>query len=148
MSQHPNSLKNLDLRHRPGRKKTVKVNALSFGLMLQYLMQHGHATLAELAEHTGLHPQTVKTWIAEWHRLNVVHVCEWERNSYGRPTIMVYKLGEGRDKPRPKKSQAERARTWRANKKIRDLQRALSCPLTEKEPRQDAAGQTSPRVLP
>jgi len=124
---HPNSLKNIENGgHKPGRRKTIKVNALAFGLMLQYLMEHEHATIAELAEHSGLHPQTVKTWLCEWHRMNLVHICGWDRNSYGRPTIIVYKFGPGKDKAKPKKSQAERARTWRANKKMRDLHKALT----------------------
>jgi hypothetical protein len=118
---------NIGAPHTPWRKPIVKVNALSYGIMLRYFIDHGHATIKELADESGLHPQTVKDWLAIWHnRLKLIHIGGWERNAYGRPTVIVYHWGEGKDAPRPKKSMAERARTWRANKKLKALQKALT----------------------
>jgi predicted ArsR family transcriptional regulator len=105
----------------------VKVNALSYGTMLKYFLDHGHATIKELADESGLHPHTVREWLAIWHvKLKIIHIGGWDRNAYGRPVIIVYHWGAGRDAPRPKKTQAERAKTWRANRKMRELQKALT----------------------
>jgi hypothetical protein len=120
---HPNSLANLKKGHDwTKRRPAVKVNALSFGLMLQYLMEHPNTGIQELADHAGLHYMTVGLWMRSWHTIGLIHLSGWDKDTYGRPNIRLFTFGPGQDAKRPRKSGAEIARDYRAKKKARALQ--------------------------
>ena len=120
---HQNSLANLAKGHDwSKRRPAVKVNALSFGLMLQYLIEHPNSGLQELADHAGLHYMTVGTWTRAWHQLKLIHISGWDKDSYGRPNVRLFTFGPGTDAKRPRQTDAQIARRYRANKKARALQ--------------------------
>lgn len=120
---NPKSLQNL-AKGRIGRKSRpcVKVNALSFGLMLQYLVEHPHTSFQELADHSGLHYITVGDWVRVWHKLKLVHISGWDPDSLGRPNVKLYSFGPGPDVKRMRKSDAQKARDYRIRKKRNVLQ--------------------------
>lgn len=86
----------------------------------------GTRSLNDLAEDTGLHYLTVAQYCAALHREGVIHICMWEKDSRGRDAIKVYRLGEGRDAKRAKKSGAERQQQTRIKRKHRELMAAMA----------------------
>jgi hypothetical protein len=102
------------VRRKVGSRRGHKVNAMSFAIMCKLLME-GTRTCAELAEDTGLHVLTIYDWVRELHRQGVLHVCMWEGE--GRSSMRVFKLGPGKDAPRPTKPRSRIHAEYRAKKK-------------------------------
>lgn len=100
----------------PKGKRIVKINAMTQARLIKLLLE-GTYTCTELAEMTGLHYVTVLQYTRELHRAGAAHIADWEKDSRGRDLAKIYRLGEGSDKPRQKKTQAERQIAYRAKKK-------------------------------
>lgn len=96
-------------------KKIIKINAISQAHLIKAMLE-GIYTCKELAEHTGLHYVTVLQYTRELHSAGAAHICGWEKDIYGRDSIKVYKIGEGKDARRQRMSMAERAARSRSKK--------------------------------
>lgn len=92
-----------------------KVNQNTYARLFKELLD-GPITPHEAVEATGLHIVTAQNLFRCLKRHKVVHVVAWEPDRLGRDVTPVYQLGAGRDKPRRKKSAAERQRASRAKK--------------------------------
>ena len=97
-------------------KKIVKVNASAYALMVE-LMLDGTHTCYELAHMTGLHYVTVLQYTRALYEAGACHICAWEKDSYGRDSLKVYKIGRGKDAKRQKLTAAERQANFRSKKK-------------------------------
>lgn len=64
-------------------------------------MLDGAMTCIEIAEHTGLHRLTVGRLQLALHRRGAAHICGWGPDSIGRLVQPLYKVGRGKDRPRP-----------------------------------------------
>lgn len=104
----------------PKGKRQIKINAITQAQLIKLLLD-GTYTCAELAEMTGLNYVTVCQYTRELHRAGAAHIAAWEKDNRGRDLAKIYKLGEGKDKPRQKKTQAERQTAYRAKKKQLNL---------------------------
>jgi predicted ArsR family transcriptional regulator len=93
----------------------VKVNQSMYARLFKLLL-HDPVTAHEVAEETGMHVVTAGSVLRTMKKHKVVHVCAWEADRLGRDVTPVYKLGEGRDKPRHKFTAAERQARRRAKK--------------------------------
>lgn len=102
------------------KRRIIKVNALSFAQLVKY-MNEGTYTCMELAELTGLHYVTVLQYTREMYRAKAAHIAMWEKDSWGRDALKVYKIGRGRDAKREVMTRAEIAARYRAKKKGRDF---------------------------
>ena len=111
------------VRRKPGSRRGHKVNAMSFSIMCKLLMDGTH-TCYELAEETGLHVLTIYDWTREMHRQGVVHICMWEGE--GRSSTRIFKLGEGKDAPRPIKHRSKVHAEYRARKKSAELNHQMA----------------------
>ena len=100
------------------RRITVKVNAMSYAILIKLLME-GTRTCAELAEETGLHLLTVYQWTREMHKQKVIHIVAWENDSRGRAITKVFMLGTSPDVKRNK--DPARVRTARYREKMRQI---------------------------
>ena len=121
------------------KRSPAKVNALSFGRIVLYFMEHGDASVEELHHDTGLHPNTIREWLHAWRKLGVAHVGNWDRDVRGRPTIMRYKWGPGKDAKRPSLSMKQVRRNYVLRQQAKRL--ATVFKQTEKEstePKQQA----------
>jgi hypothetical protein len=105
---------------REKKRRIIRVNALSFAQLVKY-MNEGTYTCMELAELTGLHYVTVLQYTREMHRAKAAHISMWEKDSWGRDAIKVYKIGRGKDAQRESMTRAEIAARYRAKKKGRDF---------------------------
>lgn len=114
-------------------KRQIKVNAMAFAQLVKLLLE-GTYTCTELAEMTGLHYVTVLHYTREMHRAGAVHIGSWEKDNRGRDLAKIYKLGEGNDKKRQRKTQAERQIAYRAKKKQIKFMELLKCSAPHAEP--------------
>ena len=110
----------------PKNKRMIKINAILQAQLIKLLLE-GTYTCQELADMTGLHYVTVLQYTRELHRAGAAHIAEWEKDWRGRDLSKIYKLGAGRDKPRQKKTQAERQIAYRAKKKQMKIMELLTC---------------------
>lgn len=110
----------------PKGKRQIKINAIMQAQLIKLLLD-GTYTCAELAEMTGLHYVTVLQYTRELHRAGAAHIAAWEKDPRGRDLSKIYKLGEGTDKRRQKKTQAERQIAYRAKKKQIKLMELIRC---------------------
>jgi predicted ArsR family transcriptional regulator len=110
----------------PKGKRQIKINAIMQAQLIKLLLE-GTYTCAELAKMTGLHYVTVLQYTRELHRAGAAHIAAWEKDKRGRDLAKIYKLGEGTDKRRQKKTQAERQIAYRAKKKQIKIMELLTC---------------------
>ncbi len=110
----------------PKGKRQIKINAIMQAQLIKLLLE-GTYTCAELAEMTGLHYVTVCQYTRELHRAGAAHISGWEKDPRGRDLSKIYKLGEGKDRPRQKKTQAERQIAYRAKKKQIKIMELIRC---------------------
>lgn len=93
-----------------------KINQDTYGRLFRMLLDDP-CTAHDLSHETGLHIVTAQSLMRTLKKHKVVHVSAWETDRLGRDTTPVYKLGEGRDKPRRRMTQSERQQRYR-NKKL------------------------------
>ena len=105
-------------RRKPGSRRGHKVNALTFSILVK-LLYEGTRTCYELAEETGLHQLTVYDWVREMHRQGIIHICMWEGE--GRSSMRIFKMGPGKDAPRPIKERSRIHAEYRARQKAKTL---------------------------
>lgn len=107
-------------------KRQIKINAITQAQLIKLLLE-GTYTCQELANETGLHYVTVLQYTRELHRAGAAHISGWEKDPRGRDLAKIYKLGEGNDKRRQKKTQAERQIAYRAKKKQIKIMELIRC---------------------
>jgi transcription initiation factor IIE alpha subunit len=95
--------------------KPVRLGALSMAKITRALLE-GPCTVTELQAVSGLSINTIHTYMRALRKEKVVHIGGWEKDSTGRDSLRVYKLGAGRDAPRSRKSKAQIARECRQRK--------------------------------
>ena len=95
-----------------------KLNAMTQAKLIRLLWDGGYNT-AELADQTGLHYVTVLEYVRELYKEGAVHIAAWGKDSRGRLTRPLYKLGPGRDAPKAKLTPAERQARARARRRER-----------------------------
>ena len=110
----------------PKGKRMIKINAILQAKLIKLLLE-GTYTCQELANETGLHYVTVLQYTRELHLAGAAHIAAWEKDPRGRDLSKIYKLGEGTDKRRQKKTQAERQVAYRAKKKQMKIMELLRC---------------------
>ena len=107
-----------------GEMMTYKVNQETYARLFKHLL-YAPVTAYELAEETGIHVITAQCLMRCLHKHKVVHIYSWEKDTMGRDSTPMYKLGRGKDKPRERLSDAERQRRYRAKKKGLEFQNVL-----------------------
>lgn len=118
---------------RPGWSSEVCVNAMSFCLLVRLMQDKAH-TYAELTEATGLFSRTVRKWVAEMKRQELVFIQDWHmvRAKTGTPApnwapMWRWKVtGAEVDAPKPKtgKTKEEYQRDYRLRKKrLKELEK-------------------------
>ena len=117
----------------PKGKRQIKINAILQAQLIKLLLE-GNYTCMELAEMTGLHYVTVLQYTRELHRAGAAHISGWEKDSRGRDLAKIYKLGEGNDKKRQRKTDAEKQVAYRAKKKQIKFMELLKCSAPHAEP--------------
>lgn len=95
--------------------KPVRLGALSMAKITRALLD-GPCSINELKLVSGLNISTLHEYMRALRKEGVVHICAWERDTTGRESLRVFKLGNEKDAPRAKKSKAQIARECRKRK--------------------------------
>ena len=103
--------------------KPVRLGALSMAKITRALLD-GPCSISELQYVSGLSTSTLHEYMRALRKEGVVHIGAWERDATGRESLRVFKLGNGQDAPRAKKSKAQIARECRKRKQ--DAKLAMS----------------------
>ena len=119
------------VRRKPGSRRGHKVNAMTFSIMVK-LLYEGTRTCYELAEETGLHQLTIYDWTREMHRQGVIHICMWEGE--GRSSMRIFKMGPGKDAPRPVKTRAQSYAEYKARQNARKLLHRMAGEIPPRHP--------------
>ena len=131
----------------PKGKRQIKINAIMQAQLIKLLLE-GTYTCKELADMTGLHYVTVLQYTRELHRAGAAHIAAWEKDPRGRDLSKIYKLGEGNDKRRQKKTQAERQIAYRAKKKqIKFMELLKSCNAPSAAPKPEFLKLEEPQAV-
>ena len=83
-----------------GRKLNLASNHKNIAKFIKALLT-APMTRYQLADFTGMHYDTIQRLVKTLKDENVVHICQWSRDSLGRHQNPVYSLGEGMDAERP-----------------------------------------------
>ena len=111
----------------------IKVNQLHYALLIKCLMENP-TTVYDLCEEIGLHIRTCRELMNLFKKHKIVHISGWAEDKAGKIHIPIYKLGEGRDKKRVTKSGALRTKTYRENKKLREMTLSTLQPVHGSKP--------------
>lgn len=103
--------------------KPVRLGALSMAKITRALLD-GPCSINELKLVSGLNISTLHEYMRALRKEGVVHICGWEKDTTGRESLRVFKLGSDQDAPRAKKSKAQIARECRKRKQ--DAKLAMS----------------------
>lgn len=108
------------------RKNFVRVNAMSFGLLIKDL-QLGVYSQQELADNCGLAIQTVRLYVKTLHKIKAVYIADWAEDKRGGRTIRIFALGDKPDAPKPPpKSPLLACAHYRAKKKQMKMLQAIA----------------------
>lgn len=111
----------------------IKVNQLHYALLIKSLME-SPATVYELAEEIGLYVRTCRELMTLFKKYQIVHISGWAEDKAGKIHIPIYSLGEGKDKKRIVKSGSLRSKTYRENKKLREMTLSTLQPVLGSKP--------------
>lgn len=108
--------------------RAVRLGPLSVAKVMRALMD-GPCSLPELQHSSGLSTNTLYEYLRALRKEGVVHISAWEKDSTGRESLRVFKLGPGRDAPRRRKSKAQIARECRKRKQEAMMLRLIAPPV-------------------
>lgn len=104
------------------KRRLIKINSLTQARLIAAMLD-GDKDCRELSELTGLHYVTVLRYCRELRLAGAAHINAWHLDVRGRSTVKVFKIGRGRDKPRPPaKTNNEKAALYRERKRAKRLQ--------------------------
>ena len=112
-----------------GRKINIANNHRNVAMFIKALLT-APMTRYQLTEFTGMHYDTVQRLVKTLKEENVVHICQWSRDSLGRHQNPVYSLGEGMDAEKPQSIPAN-DRSAKYKRKIRAQNEPVFQPKTK-----------------
>ena len=102
----------------------IKVNQEMYARAFK-LMVADPVTAHDLVEEVGMHLVTASSLLRCFLKHKLIHVSAWEKDRRGRDVTPVYSFGSGRNKPRSRKSAADRQRESRERKKLAEFNHIL-----------------------
>jgi hypothetical protein len=112
-----------------GRKLNLASNHKNIARFIKALLT-APMTRYQLADFTGMHYDTIQRLVKTLKEENVVHICQWSRDSLGRHQNPVYSLGEGMDAEKPPRISAN-ARSAKYKRKMKAQNKPVFQPKTQ-----------------
>lgn len=112
------------------RSKKIRLNATLNAKMIKMLL-YGGATVHEIADETGLGPETISRYCRELRKIKTAHIVGWGKSTRGADATAIWKLGRGVDVPRAVKPSSERSKAWRERQKQLQMIQRMAGQLKE-----------------
>lgn len=112
------------------RSKKIRLNATLNARMIKMLL-YGEATVHEIADETGLGPETVSRYCRELRKQKAAHIAGWEKNVRGVDATAIWTLGRGVDAPRSAVPSSQRTRAYRERQKQLQMIQRMAGQLKE-----------------
>lgn len=81
----------------------------------------GESTAHELAEESGVRLHTIRKVVNIMNRRGTIHICGWAKDKLDRAIIPIYKVGPGKNVPRPVKSRQQIKRDYLERNRMKKL---------------------------
>ena len=98
----------------------MRVNQTRYAVVIKRLIEND-ATIADLAEVSGLHYKTVELMMRTFKSHGLVHISDYLQDLRGRDLFIVYRWGQGKDKKKFCMPSKEKTKIWRERKKMANL---------------------------
>ena len=98
----------------------MRVNQTCYAVVIKRLIEND-ATIADLAEVSGLHYKTVEMMMRTFKSHGLVHISDYLQDLRGRDLFIVYRWGQGKDKKKFRIPSREKTKIWRERKKMANL---------------------------
>ena len=98
----------------------MRVNQTCYAVVIKRLIEND-ATIADLAEVSGLHYKTVELMMRTFKSHGLVHISDYLQDLRGRDLFIVYRWGQGKDKKKFRIPSKEKTKIWRERKKMANL---------------------------
>lgn len=109
------------------KRPLLRINALSYAILIRELQADYPSSLRDLCEATGLAYTTIRETMREWHKQKVVFIAGFNKDIRGRDNERLWSLGlDKKDAKRFRFTQSERQARSRAKKKALHLVSILS----------------------
>jgi len=106
-------------------QKNRRITHIVLAKTLKALLE-GPASPQEIAEITGVRLATAQEWMRSLRKEGCVHIGGWLPDIRGRDATAVYALGEGRDKPRFRMTEAQKGKRYRDKKRALRIQSIIT----------------------
>ena len=98
----------------------MRINQTCYAVVIKRLIEND-ATIADLAEVSGLHYKTVELMMRTFKSHGLVHISDYLQDLRGRDLFIVYRWGQGKDKKKFRIPSKEKTKIWRERKKMANL---------------------------
>lgn len=78
-------------------------------------------SVQEIVEVSGIHKLTAYELLRCFKKHGLVHISGWTKDTLGRDSMPIYKMGKGEDTPRTRMTDSERSKRYLVRKKEREL---------------------------
>tara|TARA_B110000305_G_C19237641_1_gene538316 strand:+ start:341 stop:670 length:330 start_codon:yes stop_codon:yes gene_type:complete len=95
-----------------GGKPASRVNAYLFAKTWRMFADGRHVSAHDLVESLEVATRTAWLWLRTLHEMRCIHVVDWKKDTIGRDQTPVYADGDGFDKPKYKRTLADRRRQY------------------------------------
>lgn len=114
--------------------RKLRVNAHHQALLIRLLYERG-GTFYDLADATGLHYNTVRSYVNELYRHDLAYISAWTTDGAGHRNRPIYSFGyKAADAPKPRRlTPTERSRNYRMRKRaINNLRTTVGLPAVRR----------------
>ena len=99
-----------------GGKPAPRVDAYLFAKTWRMFTDGRQVSAHDLVESLEVSKRTAWLWLRTLHEMRCVHIVGWQKDSMGRDQTPIYADGDGFDKPKYKRTLADRRRQYHDRK--------------------------------
>jgi hypothetical protein len=99
-----------------GGKPAPRVDAYLFAKTWRMFTDGRQVSAYDLIESLEVSKRTAWLWLRTLHEMRCVHIVGWHKDSVGRDQTPIYADGDGFDKPKYKRTLADRRRQYHDRK--------------------------------
>ena len=91
-----------------GKNPARRVDAYLFAKTMNMLLMGREVDAHQLSDALEVSMRTSWLWLRTLHEMRCIHIVGWKKDTIGRDQTPIYVLGDGFDKPKSKRTPADR----------------------------------------